>query len=166
MNEAILVAYATKHGSTQEVAEAIAARLGDTGTVDLHPVSGVNDVGAYGAVVLGAPLYMGRWSGDALTFLRRNHKALAAMPVAVFALGPLDPEGKDRPGAQKQLDHALSKVHDFHPVDVALFGGRVDPAKLRFPFNRMPASDARDWDAIHVWADGLAATLRRSQAAA
>ena len=33
----------------------------------------------------------------------------------------------------------------------------MDPAKLRFPFNRMQASDARDWEAIRSWADEIAA---------
>jgi hypothetical protein len=38
------------------------------------------------------------------------------------------------------------------PVSVAIFGGAVDPTKLRFPFNRMPETDARDWEAIREWA--------------
>jgi hypothetical protein len=39
---------------------------------------------------------------------------------------------------------------------VAVFGGAIDPARLRFPFNRMPASDARDWDAIRTWTAEIA----------
>ena len=35
----------------------------------------------------------------------------------------------------------------------------IDPAKLRFPFNRMAASDARDWEAIAGWADEVASLV-------
>ena len=44
-------------------------------------------------------------------------------------------------------------------VAVAIFGGVVDPRKLSFPFNHMPASDARDWEAIHAWTDEVADLL-------
>ena len=56
-----------------------------------------------------------------------------------------------------QLERALAKERELHPVAVTIFGGVVDPAKLRFPLNRMQASDARDWDAIRSWADEIAA---------
>jgi hypothetical protein len=42
------------------------------------------------------------------------------------------------------------------PDAVAIFGGVVDPARFRFPLNRMPASDARDWSAIVAWAGEVA----------
>jgi hypothetical protein len=45
---------------------------------------------------------------------------------------------------------------------MTIFGGAVDPAKLRWPFNRMPASDARDWQAIDAWADAVAALGREA----
>ena len=66
----ILIAYASKHGSTREVADVIAAELEPSGLeVEVRPARAVEDPGAYDAVVLGAPLYMGRWHGDALSFL-------------------------------------------------------------------------------------------------
>ena len=55
-----------------------------------------------------------------------------------------------------QLDHALANFPELRLATVAIFGGVVDPGKLRFPFNRMPASDARDWTAIRTWADTVA----------
>ena len=60
-----------------------------------------------------------------------------------------------RAGSEKQFRHALRKLH-FTPFATALFGGAVDPRKLSFPFNHMPAADVRDWDAIRGWATEIA----------
>ena len=156
----VLVAYASKHGSTREVTEAVAARLADEGlAVDVLPAAAVESVAAYDAVVLGGALSMGRWHGDARAFLKRHRDALARLPVAVFAMGPLTLAEDEVAGSRAQLDKALGKVPAVQPTSVAIFGGVVDPAKLRFPMNRMPASDARDWDAIAAWASAVAAAL-------
>ena len=157
-----LVAYATRHGSTREVAVAIADTLRREGVaVELRAAENVDDVGAYSAVVLGAPLYTGRWHRDVRRLLERNRAALASLPVAVFALGPRTLEPEEVAASQTQLDHALAGVPEVTPVSIGLFGGAIDPARLRFPFNRMPASDARDWDAIRAWARDLARLLAR-----
>jgi menaquinone-dependent protoporphyrinogen oxidase len=161
MTPTILVAYATKHDSTREVAEAIAVVLTQVGAaVELRPAADVDDIAAYAGVVLGGPLCMGRWHGDATRFLTRHHRELAAKPVAIFALGPVKLDEHEFTGSRRQLDRSLGKVRNVNPVSVAIFGGVVDPAKLRFPFNRMPAADARDWDAIRAWARELATELR------
>jgi menaquinone-dependent protoporphyrinogen oxidase len=153
----ILVSYATKQGSTAEVADFVAKRLETHGaTVDVRRAREVRDLSGYDAVVLGAPLYMGRWHGDARGFVRRRRKALATMPFAVFALGPVSSKEEDMIGARKQLDGALARVRDVTPLAVGLFAGVIEPAKLRFPFNKMPAGDWRDWDAIGAWADEVA----------
>ena len=83
--------------------------------------------------------------------MRRHRAALDRLPLAVFALGPrtLDPE--DVAGSRKQLAGALKRL-GIAPRLVTVFGGAVDPAKLHFPFNRMPESDVRDWQAIDAWA--------------
>jgi menaquinone-dependent protoporphyrinogen oxidase len=149
----VLIAYATKKGSVAKVAEFIGATLRQDGrSVDVVPAGAVKSVDGYDQVVLGGALYMGRWHADARGFLRRHHEALTSMPVAIFAMGPLTLEEKDVASARAQLDRALRPYRDVEPVSVAIFGGVVDPEKLRFPFNRMPETDARDWDAIREWA--------------
>jgi menaquinone-dependent protoporphyrinogen oxidase len=112
----------------------------------------VTSVDDFDCVVLGGALYMGRWHADAKAFMKRHHEALASLPVAVFAMGPLTLEEKDVASARTQLDRALRPYRDVTPVSVGIFGGVVDLSKLRFPFNRMPETDARDWDAIREWA--------------
>jgi menaquinone-dependent protoporphyrinogen oxidase len=149
----ILVAYATKRGSTQDVAEAIAETLrADGHRVDVVAAADVDDVRSYATVVVGGALYTGRWHRDAASFLERHRRALAHVPLAVFAMGPKTIADDDVASARAQLDRALARS-PLEPATVAVFGGVVDPSKLRFPFNRMPASDARDWAAIDAWAE-------------
>jgi menaquinone-dependent protoporphyrinogen oxidase len=160
MEPSILVAHASKKGSTEEVAAFVATRLREHGLdVDLRPAAEVEDVSPYGAVVLGGSLYFGRWHGDAVALLKR----CAGRPLAVFAMGPKASSEHDLADARAQLDRALK---DAEPAAVTVFGGVIDPAKLRFPFDRLPASDARDWDAIAAWADEVAALLARREVAA
>jgi menaquinone-dependent protoporphyrinogen oxidase len=152
----ILIAYAGKHGSTREVADAIAAAIEPSGhEVEVRPARAVADPGAYDAVVLGAPLYMSRWHKDARGFVRRHRKALERLPVAVFALGPIADDPGQWKGAEEQLRKALAGLPRLEPVDVRLFGGAVKPEELRFPFSHMPAADVRDWVAIRAWGAGL-----------
>lgn len=160
MNGRVLVACATKKGSTREVAEAISETLrAEALEADCRPAAEVADLRGYSAIVLGGALYTGRWHADARDFLERHRGQLATIPLAVFAMGPRTLAESDVEESRRQLDRALAKVPELDPVSIAIFGGVVDPAKLRFPFSRMPASDARDWDAIRAWARGLAAEL-------
>ena len=153
----ILLAYGTKHGSTREVAEAIAERLrGHDLDVDLRPASKVTDLGSYAAIVLGGSIYTGRWHPDVQKVLKRHRGELSKLPVAVFGMGPKSLDEDEVASSRHQLDLALSKVSEVELVSVAIFGGVIDPSRLHFPLNRMPASDARDWDAISAWADELA----------
>ena len=162
MASSVLVGYATQYGSTQEVAEAIAATLREGGlAVDVRPLREVRDLAAYSAVVLGAPLMTGRFHKDAERFLSRHREALTERPVAVFALGPIhDPhDDEEWKSSRAQLDKELAKFPWLAPAALELFGGKFDPTKLRFPLNRLagkePASDARDWTAIRAWAAAL-----------
>lgn len=166
MSSAVLVGYATQYGSTQEVAEGVAARLRECGlAVDTKPVREVRSLAGYSAVVLGAPLLMYNWHKDALRFLSRHRDALVERPVAVFALGPVhDPhDEKEWQDSRAQLDKQLAKFPWLTPIALEMFGGKFDPTKLRFPINLLagkePATDIRDWTAIRAWASDLAAKL-------
>lgn len=167
MSSSVLVAYATRYGSTQEVAEAVAATLRERGLeVDLQPMRQVRTLDQYRAVVLGAPLYMFRWHKDAINFLERHRAALTALPVAIFALGPFHAEEKEFQEVRGQLDKELAKFPWLTPKVIEIFGGKFDPEKLTFPHNlvpalkKMPASDARDWTVIRAWASDLAAQFQ------
>jgi len=168
MSGSVLVAYATRGGSTREVAEAVAATLRDSGAeVDFLPMRNVRALSGYRMLVLGAPLYMFRWHKDALAFLSRHKDAASKLPVAVFALGPFHDEEKEWQSVRAQFDKELAKLPWFTPVAHEVFGGKFDPTKLLFPMNlipalkKMPTSDIRDWGAIRTWARVLAGKLQR-----
>jgi len=155
----VLVGYATRYGSTREVAEAITDVLREGGLdVDLRQLREVKSLAEYQAVVIGAAFYIFKWHKDALKFLDRFQKPLAEMPVALFALGPTE-EPKDEKAAAEvnaQMDRLQSQHAWLKPVAQKLFGGKMDPATMTFPWNifmkAMPVSDMRDWQAIRAWA--------------
>jgi menaquinone-dependent protoporphyrinogen oxidase len=164
---AVLVAYATRHGSTREVAEEIAATLQALGAnVELREAGDVRGPegfvrglpGSWSLVVLGAPLCSGRWHRDAHRFLRRHRKDLAGVPVAVFGLGPRSagkPGGGERSAdkqawqrSRAQLDRAVAKHTWLTPTAAEVFGG--DPP------GKQPRRDLRDWARIEAWAASIA----------
>ena len=165
MRVKVLVAFASTHGSTREVAEVVAATLREQGlTVDLQPARDVRTLDGYGAVVLGAPLYMFHLHKDALRFLSRHQQALTGgLPVAVFAGGPFGSgDGSEWQEVRKELDRDLARFPWLRPVSVEVIGGKFDPSRLHLPWNLIPAlrhmpySDLRDWEAIRRWAGTLA----------
>ncbi len=158
----VLVAYATKHGSTKEVAEAVAQGIREGGwDVDLLRAKDVRSLEGYHGIIIGAPLYIMRWHGDAKRFLSRHRNVLKKRPVAVFGLGPFHDDEKEYEEVHAQLAKELAKFDWFLPLTVQVFGGKFDPLSLRFPYNlipamkSIPASDVRDWTAIRAWAGDM-----------
>ena len=103
MTDRILVAYGTRHGSTAEIAEAIAERLWAAGLdVDLRRARDVRSLAAYRAVVLGSAVYTARWRRDAARLLRRHRRDLAQRDVWLFSSGPV--------GKQADQDEARAET--------------------------------------------------------
>jgi menaquinone-dependent protoporphyrinogen oxidase len=161
----ILVAYATRNGSTGEIAQAIGKELISVGySVDVTEMKAVSTISGYNAVVLGAPLYMGRLEGDAGAFVKRYGEQLAKLPVATFVVG-LAPKNPD-PGAVETAMAALKKSFEpLTPVASVLFAGKLDPSKVNYVMRKflemakVPSGDFRDWDAIKAWATDLPGKL-------
>ncbi len=161
----ILLAYATRYGSTQQVAETITASLREVGLeVDLQPMREVKNIDNYDAIVLGAAIYNARWHPGAHQFLSQHQEALRQRPVAIFALGPLSTGDAAMRRSRRQLERELEKYSWLKPVALEMFAGKLDPAKLGF-FERLgsTASDHRDWEAIRAWANALPAQLQRDE---
>jgi menaquinone-dependent protoporphyrinogen oxidase len=144
--DTVLVSYATKRGSTREVAADVARVIRESGPeVEICPAREVKSLDRYSAVVLGGALYMGRWHKDARKLLKRKRRELESLPLAVFAMGPGSTAPAAIEEARAQLARALNAVSEVHPFSTAIFGGVI--AK------KGGTVDARDWDAIQAWAD-------------
>jgi len=142
----MLVVYATKNGSTRQVAEAVAGVLRGSGTtVELAAAADARGaVTDQDLVVVGGALYNGRWHRAARRFLKRHRRELATVPVAVFGMGPREDRPESWARSRAQLDRALARYPWLDPVSVTVFGG-VDPPR------RTPRRDLRDWDAVRDW---------------
>lgn len=164
--KSILLAYASRFGSTQEVAETIASTLSEAGLdVDLQPMQEVKSLDRYDAVVLGAAIYNAKWNSEAHQFMMQHQSALTQLPVAIFTLGPLSASDAAKRNSRHQLDNELAKYPWLKPVAVEIFAGKYDPSKpgLNFFERFLPAHDYRSWDAIRAWANELSAQLQRAE---
>jgi menaquinone-dependent protoporphyrinogen oxidase len=141
--------------------------------VDVRAVTEVAHLDGYGAVVLGAPFYLGKMQKDAVTFLARHRAALEDVPTALFALGPLHAED-DMAAARAQMDDVLASMDWLKPVAAKMFVGKYDPKHLRLadklitlppasPLHGLGAHDDRDWEAIRSWATTLPSLLAAGQ---
>ena len=160
MNKRILVAYASKCGSTGEVAEAIGEELRQSGaSVDVRPVEDVDEVGPYDGVIVGGPVLYGKWKASAAKFMARHEGVLSRTPVACFIMCLeltsvsddrvsavpiyLDPDLGKLPRVEGRLSafekgHLLSalvepmleKTPEVKPLSVGVFRGKLDYGKL------------------------------------
>jgi menaquinone-dependent protoporphyrinogen oxidase len=126
----VLVVYASKHGATQGIAEAIADELRARGLSAKAVAAGAEtDLDAMDAVVLGSAIYAGHWRDEAVDFARSHKDVLAALPVWLFSSGPLGDDVEDEEKQPKQLEEL---VRDLQPNEHKVFFGALDPSKLGF----------------------------------
>ena len=162
MSARVLVAYATKLGSTAEIAETIAHVLRDGGHRAMAlPARDVRSLEEYDAVVLGSAIYAAYWQRDARKFAERFHDDLKARPLWLFSGGPLD----------RRLAKADQPITpDGAAVTAGLgarahrtFGGRLaadaDVASQVLQTHRL--GDFRDWQRIVEYAYRIGRELDR-----
>lgn len=178
----VLVAHASRHGSTAEIADRIAERLAAAGldavAMDVDDVDEEADFDAY---VVGGAAYMFHWLKPATAFVRRHEELLARRPVWLFSSGPVGDETVDEDGndvLEVSRPKEFDQLHDLlEPRDEQVFFGKWDPdappvglaervmrlapAGAR---DALPAGDYRDWEVIDAWADQIATALQTSQA--
>lgn len=168
MSDEVLVAYATRHESTRGIAAAIVeVLLGEGMRARLEPLDAVetaDDLRAFGAAIIGCSVFGGDWMPGAAAFLAAHERQLEAMPVWLFASGPVEPLPADRPvDVPPELVAVIERIA---PRDVALFAGALQPhhigAGLRIlaRLSRASFTEHRDWAAVERWAHGIAEELR------
>ena len=161
MDDRILVTYASRLGSTQEVALTIAQTLRDAGeTVDVMPVQLVKNLASYRMIILGSAIRYGRWLPDAAEFVATNRELLNRIPTAFFTVCMTLAEDtkENRRKAHSFLDPIRALVT---PIDEAWFAGKLDYRELTFmqrivgKIQKLPEGDFRAWDQIGAWASTI-----------
>jgi menaquinone-dependent protoporphyrinogen oxidase len=157
----VLVAYATKHESTAEIAERIAAAMREAGhAAEARPAAEVDDLSGYAAVILGSAVYANHWRREARAFARRHEHAMQDMPVWLFSTGPFGAPDEHPSAPTPHVAAKLAK--QLGAREHVIFGGRVPPEPGNFVERTMLKNtppekrDARDWPAIEAWARGVA----------
>lgn len=162
MQTNILVAYATKAGSTAEIAEVIGQTLCENGAVvDVRPVKEVRSLDGYRAVIVGSAIRMGRWLPEAVKFIEVHKTELAHMPTAYFLVCLFLSEGT--PEMRATVAAYLDPVRAvLEPNSIGLFPGKMDYSKLSWldrqaaKMVKAPEGDHRDWQAIRDWTEAWA----------
>ena len=166
MDSKILIVYASKCGSTGEVAQAIGQSLCDQGaSVDVRPVKAMTSVEGYRAVLVGSAIRMGQWLPEAVDFLKKNQARLSQMPTAFFTVHMQNVD--DRPESQAARAAYVAPVRQLvTPSAEAFFAGKIELARMSF-FDRLLSQamkakdeDLRDWAKIRAWAQGLPLALK------
>ena len=168
----ILVAYASMHGSTGGIAQAVGQVLCEAGAgVDVRLIKNVQDLSPYQGFVLGSAVRSDAWLPEAKRFVEENRSVLAGFPTAYFlaclTLSKPGPETERK--ARSFLDPVINDVPEVRPVDLGLFGGVLDFSKFSIGMkavmkykmwaNEVEEGDYRNWEAIRAWTAGLAGRL-------
>jgi menaquinone-dependent protoporphyrinogen oxidase len=167
MAKKVLVAYASKYGSTREIAEKIGQVITQSGLeAEVLAAEKVKDIAAYQAVVLGSAAYIGNWRKEAITFIRKFDDELEQLPTWIFSSGPLgtgdalqEMKGWKYPAS---IDPVIERIK---PRGITVFHGTVNLKKLSFMERWMMKNmkeaghDARRWDLIEKWAKEIAGAV-------
>ena len=159
MPNRILVLYATKAGSTAEIAAKIGEHLSERGfNVDVVNVKSKPDPKDYQAVILGSCIRMGGWLPEMMDYIKTNQFALNATQTALFTVHMLN-AGDDETSTAARTAY-MDKVRELIPgTEEVYFLGAMDFSKLslldRFISKMVKAeeSDQRDWDKIKSWSE-------------
>ena len=176
----ILVAFATRYGSTEQIAGFIGERLRAEGLQPtVEPVESIHHVDPYDAFIIGSGVYIGHWLKPGVQFVRKHRDVLATRPTWLFSSGPLGPQSTkahEATGAGSAEPAELTEFREaIRPRDHQVFDGALDPTRLglghklirAMPAGKalLPAGDFRDWPAIEAWAADIATQLRAERIA-
>lgn len=159
----ILVAYATRAGSTTGVAAAIGETIARRGfAVDVKPIEENPTPDDYAVVVLGSAIQGAQWLPEAVAYVKQHQKALNKVQVALFCVHIMN-LGNDERSEKNRLAYLEAVRPLVHPVDEGFFAGvgmnpDETPGIVRWVYRTFKIGgegDCRDWGKIRGWADGV-----------
>lgn len=168
MSARVLVAYASKHGSTRALAQAVGGALHACGChVRVLPAGLVHSLVGFDAVVLGSAIYHDQWLWEGRRCLKRVHAELTERPVWLFSSGPIGgtPESEELiacgcgPGAPLPPS-LVPALHDIRMIDHAMFAGKVDETAGGLFERDVARGDWRDFRQVSDWGHAVGVRLR------
>lgn len=159
----ILIAVASKHGSTSGVGDEISRVLGECGheIVRTQPEL-VESLTGFDAVVLGSAVYMTHWMDTARDFVKRFSADLRRLPVFTFSVGMSGMVN----GQAADPSRVGPVLISLEPIDNITFSGRIDSSLLSLRERSIARlggaieGDYRDWELVRQWANKIDAELR------
>ena len=159
----VLVASASKHGATNEIAIEIGRTLNDHGVdTEVLDVEHVSALGGFDAVILGSAVYIGHWLKPATKFAEIHADELRGRPIWLFSSGPIG----DPPRPQEQQAGTADEILVATGArEHRVFAGKIDKGQLSFPERAVVRAvgaaegDYRDWSEIRAWATDIAQAL-------
>jgi len=163
----ILVAYASRTGSTAEIAQAIGATLAENGAqVDVIAMNDVKDLSPYSAVVAGSAIRKSKWLPEAAQFIQTHRAELAQKRFAEFTVCitlAMSNTEQYRAAVAKWVAPVRALVT---PLSEGFFAGMLDFKKLPVNLDTLqlrlavalrifPRDDRRDWNAVRAWAESI-----------
>ena len=165
----ILVTYDTEHGATSIVAKKVFDTLcQEDFSVDLIFVENFDpaEILNYDAIVIGSPIYIGKWLPGIKKLLKRSHATIAQIPSAFFITctyvkGEDDTPERHAHAIELYIDPVLSKYPDIQPIDKGVLAGEFQYAEL-YPLQfflmklaKFEEGNFIDTAKIEAWAKGF-----------
>ncbi len=158
----ILLVYATRHGSTREVADAVAGELRAGGNeVDVRAAAEAPGPAGYDAVVVGGPMIMG-WQRHAVRYVKKHRAALERLPTALFITaasltetGESDVRGvpivRDPWLAKKPRDAAKLRYRERYALPSHYLGDILDACAPLRPRSVAVCAGSRDLTTMNIF---------------
>lgn len=154
----LCIAYVTKTNTTKEIAEEIGKVAREKSwEVKVLPVSAIDDLEEFDAILIGAPINGMQWLPEAVEFVEKNQAALKEISTSYYLVSYLMNSGAKR--WKRTINKSLNKVTALvKPMMIGKFDGRIEDefpgfVRLLFGVKKGTPLDLRDWDAIRVWAN-------------
>ena len=182
----LLIAYASRFGSTSEISQEIGDILRqedfNVDLIDLKGNSGkIPNLSDYEGILVGSGIRMGRWTKEGLDFLKNNCKELSQKNLGLFVSSgeAANPKTYDQ-AKKKYLEDILKKIGLLQSdVLIEAFGGvfdlsssnhysffekkmlkRIAKSSAGFIVQDGKMNDFRNWQLIREWATAFADRIK------
>nr|MCW2728599.1 hypothetical protein [Aeromicrobium sp.] len=165
----VLVAAASRHGSTTEIAarieQTLRQHLSPPWQVEVADLADLRAIDDADALVLGSAVYLGHWLRPAVKALDQV-KDTPLLDLWLFSTGPVS----DEPAENARVIAADELVESGSAREHMVFAGSLQSSRLawweRLVVRVVGASsgDRRNWTAVDDWATSIAAQLMASTA--